>query len=175
MSEKLKIYVAGYECFLPNSTELALNAKNLCEKYGFEALSPILENGNKEERDISLTKEETAKYIFKKNIRLIDRCDIIVANLNNFRGWEPDSGTCFEIGCGYAKGKKLYGFIDDMRPCYEKYIGSIHKDGGLWRDDNGAFFESGCVNLMISGPAKIAQGGLERALQMIKNDLEQGE
>ena len=80
-----------------------------------------------------------------------------------------------KVELGLAKGKKLYGFIDDMRPCYEKYIGSIHKDEGFWRDDNGAFFESGCVNLMISGPAKIAQGGLEQALQMIKKDLEQGE
>ena len=115
------------------------------------------------------------KKIFENNIGFIDKCDILVANINNFRGWEPDSGTCFEIGYAYSKGKKLYCFIDDMRPCYEKYIGSIHKDEGFWRDDNGAFFESGCVNLMISGPAKIAQGGLEQALQMIKKDLEQGE
>ena len=124
---------------MPNGYRLATHAKELCDEYGFEILSPVLGDGNNEDFS-SLTKERTAKKIFENNIGFIDKCDILVANINNFRGWEPDSGTCFEIGYAYSKGKKLYCFIDDMRPCYEKYIGSIHKDEGFWRDDNGAFF-----------------------------------
>ncbi|MCF0115481.1 MAG: hypothetical protein HUJ56_09020, partial [Erysipelotrichaceae bacterium] len=79
------------------------------------------------------------------------------------------------LGYAYSLGKKLYGFMDDTRPCYEKYIGSIHYDEGLWRDDLGAFFESGACNLMMSGPAKIIEGTIKDTLLAIKEDIEKEE
>ncbi len=48
--------------------------------------------------------------IFAGNCKLIDEADIVIANLNPFRGKEPDSGTCFEVGYAYAKGKTVYGY-----------------------------------------------------------------
>ena len=175
MSKKPVIYIAGPECFYPNAMELAKEAIQLCEKYGFEGLSPIMGHPSLPAVDFSNGKKEAAKQIFYKNINLINMCDIVVANLNNFRGWEPDGGTCFEIGYAYTQSKKIYGFMEDTRPCYEKYIGNVHYDAPFWRDDNGAFFESGACNLMISGHAPIIQGGLEDALKKVKADLESQE
>ena len=62
--------------------------------------------------------------------------------------------------------------MKNLRPCYEKYIGGIYQDGAFWRDEQGAFFESGCMNLMVSGHAVIVEGGFERALERAEKDLE---
>ena len=46
------------------------------------------------------------------NVEAIDRCDWIVANLD---GVDVDSGTAAEIGYGFAKGKKIFGYRGDFR------------------------------------------------------------
>ncbi len=171
MNKRPIVYIAGFECFLENGRQLAQQAVELCDKYGFDAISPVLGHPSGKPVDFSQGKQAAAKQIFFNNINYINTCDLIIANLNNFRGWEPDGGTSFELGYGYSQGKKLYGFMDDTRPCYEKYIGSIHKDGTYWRDDNGAFFESGACNLMLSGPSTIVEGTLEDALIRAKADF----
>ena len=171
MNKKPMVYIAGPECFQPNARELAEEALSLCEKYGFEGLSPVIGHPSLPKIDFSQGRPAAAKQIFEKNIKLINMCDLVIANLNNFRGWEPDSGTCFEIGYAYTQGKKMYGFMDDTRPCYEKYIGNVHYDAPFWRDDNGAFFESGACNLMISAHATIAEGNFEDALKKAAEDF----
>ncbi len=172
MSKKT-VYIAGFECFLPDGRERAQRAVALCEKYGWQGISPVLGHESGKEIDFSKGGPRAARQIFQNNINYINLCDIIIANINNFRGWEPDGGTCFELGYAFSQGKKLYAFIDDDRPCYEKYIGSIHKDGPFWRDDNGAFFESGCCNLMISGPARIVRGTFRDALELAVKEREE--
>ena len=171
MNKKPIVYIAGPECFMPNGTELAEKAVKLCEEYGFEGISPVLGHPLGDEIDFSQGKQAAAKQIFFNNIKYIKNCDLVIANINNFRGWEPDGGTCFEIGYAYTQGKPVYGFMDDTRPCYEKYIGNVHYDAPFWRDDNGAFFESGACNLMISGHAQIIEGKFEDALKKAQSDF----
>ena len=171
MSRKPVVYIAGPECFMPDGKERAAAALKLCDELGFEGISPAMGHPLGDEIDFSQGKQCAAKQIFRNNIKFINHCDLIVANMNNFRGWEPDGGTCFEIGYGYSQGKKIYVFMDDTRPCYEKYIGNIHFDGVFWRDDNGAFFESGVINLMISGHATVVEGTFEDALRKAREDF----
>ena len=171
MNKKPVVYIAGPECFMPDGDEKARQALALCEKYGFEGISPALGHPLGKEIDFSQGKQSAAKQIFYNNINYINNCDLVIANVNNFRGWEPDGGTCFELGYAYTQGKKLYGFMADTRPCYEKYIGNIHYDAPFWRDDNGAFFESGACNLMISGPAQIIEGTFEDAIKQAAKDF----
>ena len=54
-------------------------------------------------------KHKIAQEIFVANDKLIDECDIVVANLNLFHGKEADSGTIWEVWLRYAKEK---GFMD---------------------------------------------------------------
>ena len=116
MNKKPKVYIAGPECFFPNSEEIFAANKAICEELGFEPSVAA-------DYDFSSckTKRDTAKVIFEKNIESIKNCDLIVADMNNFRGWEPDSGTSFEIGAGYIWGKKIYVYLDDLRGCGEKF------------------------------------------------------
>ena len=95
-----RIYVAGFDVFYPDWKEKRYFVyQELCSKYGFEM------QAQKAAADEGKTLGER---IFLKNIHYLDNCEYVVANLNTFRGMEPDSGTCFEIGYAYALGKKIY-------------------------------------------------------------------
>lgn len=88
-----KIYIAGFDVFKPNSKEIGQAYKLTCKEYGYEGLYP-LDN----EIDAAWSKEVAREFIYTKNIELIHKADIVIANANPFRGMELDSGTAFEIG-----------------------------------------------------------------------------
>ena len=68
MNKKPVVYIAGPECFRPDGTELAKKAVELCEKYGFEGISPVLGHPLGDEVDFSQGKKSAAKQIFYNNI-----------------------------------------------------------------------------------------------------------
>jgi len=99
-----KIYLAGFDVFYPDAKERFERMKTLCRIAGYEPLVP-LDNEITEGLDI-------AGKIYRVNIDMIENANGIIANLNPFRGTEPDSGTVFEVGYGVAKGKKIVGYTD---------------------------------------------------------------
>ncbi len=130
----LKIYLAGPDVFEQNAIEQGKALKELCRQYGFEGVFP-LDN----EIICDGTPYEVAKTIREANIDLINACDIIMANLNPFRGLEPDSGTVYEVGYATALGKKVYGYAEDRRPMIEH----VHEQQKL--SDNAALCQDGKI------------------------------
>ena len=104
-----KIYLAGFDVFYKDAKERFDKMRKLCKLAGYEALIP-LDNDITEGLGIS-------NRIYKANIAMIEQADGIIANLNAFRGKEPDSGTVFEVGYGVAKNKKIVGYtsIEDWK------------------------------------------------------------
>ncbi len=149
---QLKIYIAGFDVFCEKAAETGKELKGLCAKYGFEGLYP-LDN-----------ECDNARDIFKGNLELINRADIICANLNNFRGEEPDSGTAFEIGYGFAKGKMLFAYRDDVRTLRER-LGEKDENGFLVEDFNLS------VNLMLGCCCTLVKGGFEDCLKQISKNM----
>src|SRR3546814_2572918 len=98
--------------------------KDLCSKYGFNGLYP-LDN----EAPRSLAGSELALWIYRANIALIQKADLVAANMNAFRGAEPDSGTAFEVGYAVALGKPVWAYTDDSRPRVQQ-IPAIRQPGG---------------------------------------------
>lgn len=143
-----KIYIAGYDVFYDNAKEIGDLYKEICKNNGFEGLYPLDNQCN------------NATEIFNSNIYLINNADFVVANLNNFRGLDMDSGTAFELGYAYAKGKKIYGYTKDIRSLREK-IGEKDPAGFTVED-----FKLP-VNLMIGVPAVIVEGGFEDCVKAI--------
>ena len=149
-----RIYVAGFDVFYPDWREKRyLEYRALCAGYGFEM------QAQKAAPDAGKTLGE---QIFLKNIHCIEISDYVVANVNCFRGGEPDSGTCFEIGYAYALGKKIYGYLDDTRTMMEKIGGGTDQDGFLVEN-----FDLP-VNLMLGCSMTLIQGNLEHCLQEIR-------
>ncbi len=152
INQKKKIYIAGFDVFSDDAIKIGNEYKVICESYGFEGLYPL-------DNDL-----EGSKEIFNGNIGLINQCDIIVANLNNFRGQTMDDGTAFELGYGLASGKILYGYIDSDIDMVSK-IGYKDKDG--YNVEN--FGKS--RNLMIAESTTIVEGDFEDCVKRLKLDL----
>jgi nucleoside 2-deoxyribosyltransferase len=95
----MKIYLAGPDVFRPDVLAWAETARAICRRHGFEPLLPV---------DHS---ETSPDRIFQANLDLIRKAQIVVANLDPFRGSEPDPGTAFELGYALALGKKICGYV----------------------------------------------------------------
>ena len=110
-----KIYIAGPDVFEEESVEIGKGYVQLCKKYGYRGQYP-LDNVV----DFNQNKQKIALDIFVANKNMIDESDIVIANLNMFRGKEADSGTVWECGYAFAKGKKVYAYALDRRPMIER-------------------------------------------------------
>jgi nucleoside 2-deoxyribosyltransferase len=162
-----KIYIAGPDVFEPNSIKIGRKYSNLCEKYGFKGLYPLdnVVDFNQEKRKI-------AQDIFKANVELIKQADIIIANLNPFRGKEADSGTIWECGYASALGKKVYGYIAKNL----NYIDTFNEDetkklNGIVVDLDSKTIEDFDyqINLMIAcSVEKLLIGGFEDCLKELE-------
>jgi nucleoside 2-deoxyribosyltransferase len=102
-----RIYLAGFDVFRPDAVEHGRYLKSLCEAHGLEGLYPF-----DNEVPPAATPQQTATLICNANIAMIRRCDAVLANLNLFRGFEPDSGTAFEVGMAVALGKPVWAYFE---------------------------------------------------------------
>ncbi|HBS03783.1 MAG TPA: nucleoside 2-deoxyribosyltransferase [Leptospiraceae bacterium] len=102
-----RIYLAGPEVFLPEPIEEFEGIKSHASRVGFEAFSPF----DSEIKPENLSGLDLARHIYRENIKLIEKCDFILANCNAFRGALVDDGTSFEIGYAAARNKTIYGYI----------------------------------------------------------------
>jgi len=73
---------------------------------GFNVFLPQDDSNNVKDRD------DRQSIIFSKNEAAIDKSDIIVAVVD---GADVDSGTAWEIGYAYARGKPILGLRTDFR------------------------------------------------------------
>jgi nucleoside 2-deoxyribosyltransferase len=96
-----KIYLAGP---LFSLAEQGFNAElaRFLESQGFEVFLPQ----EHEPRD------KTARAIFDMDVAAIDWADMVVACMD---GPDPDSGTAWECGYAYAKGKPIVCYRTDFR------------------------------------------------------------
>lgn len=141
-----RVYLAGWDVFRPDAKEYGERLKVLCSEYGFEGLYP-LDNEFSDPKDI-----------YRGNIDLIKKADFIIANVNPFRGFEPDSGTAFEIGYGAALNKTVIAYTSRQTPMKE------------WvKDENGFSVEDFGfpVNLMLAFGARIVVGTARDALKLL--------
>jgi nucleoside 2-deoxyribosyltransferase len=99
-------YLAGPDVFHPEMAALAAGKRELCKRYGIEGRFP-LDN----ESDLAgLDGRTAAMAIYRANIRLIESCDLLIANLTPFRGVSADAGTVFELGYMAARGKPVAAY-----------------------------------------------------------------
>ena len=160
-----KIYIAGPDVFEKDAVERGERYKKLCQEYGFEGFYP-LDN----EVDFHLGKKEAARQIFEANRKMIDSCDIVIANLNPFRGKESDSGTVWECGYAFAKGKRVYGYMYDTREYLQRFDqNEIKEENGRFYDQNNRVIEdfSHPLNLMLACSVNIIEGAFEDVLKVL--------
>ena len=148
----MKVYIAGPDVFRLDVEAWAASARALCAARGLTALLPI--DGL----------ESTAEGIYRANRTLLASADAMVANLNPWRGAEPDSGTCVEVGIALALDKPVVGYLDELTPMVERV--AVRQSGGRYLDGAGQLVEDFglALNLMLAVPVPLVVGGLAEAL-----------
>ncbi len=146
------IYLAGFDVFAPDAVQRGRQMKQLCAAQGLVGLYPL----DNEAVD--------AQAIFQGNCALIDEADWVIANVNPFRGAEPDSGTCFEVGYAFAKGKKIILYLDDGRTMRQK-LGDADENGFAVEDFGLP------VNLMLACASIVVDGDFSAAVRRLKAEL----
>jgi nucleoside 2-deoxyribosyltransferase len=159
----MKIYLAGPDVFRPDAKQWAEQARELCRRYGFKPLTP-LDHPATEPSDI-----------FQANVDLIKKCQIVVANLNPFRGAEPDSGTTWELGYAAGLDKKLFGYISSGETVVDRVRRIEGQETPLSPtghpiDRHGHHIEDFQLshNLMLAMSVQMVIGGLEECLKAIR-------
>ena len=164
--KKLKIYIAGPDVFEQDSIAIGKRYCELCFQCGYEGLYP-LDNIV----DFNQPKQKIAQDIYIANNRLIDTCDIVIANLNPFRGKEADSGTIWECGYATGLGKKVYGYMDSALSYVDQFSDDEKRvEEGVVVDLDDKMIEDFeyQINLMIAcSVEEIVIGGFEDALNIV--------
>lgn len=169
-SDKPVVYISGAERYDKDSKIIYENMKKLCEKYGLQAYTPAdwAEGVTEIETDCPYTKAANYFDSWQQHIR---NCDAIIANLNDYRGYECSNDVGFECGMAFQLGKKMYGYMDDIRPAKEKIpnLGEARE----YRDMTGASVENFNYpqNLMFSCSMKIIEGSFEHVIEQIAEEI----
>ncbi|GAC1036767.1 hypothetical protein thsps117_15240 [Pseudomonas sp. No.117] len=166
----LRLYLAGPEVFRPDAVAHGERLKALCAAQGCLGLFPL---------DNALPAEltdpgEQAAWIYRANLALIQQADGVLASLDFFRGAEPDSGTCFEVGYAVALGKPVVGYVPEagslaerIRRRHPEQVGTGQLDRQGWTLE-----EFGLpLNLMLAVPATLVVGGPAEALTALRELL----
>lgn len=167
------LYLAGPDIFRPDAVARGEALKRLCARYGFEGLFPLDAQVAGQATGDPL---DTARWIYRADVGLLDAADAVLANLDFFRGAEPDSGTCFEVGYAIARGKPVYGYVPEggnlaerIRRRCPQYLGAdAGTDASGWELE-----EFGLpLNLMLAVPCVVVVGDAETALQRARANLD---
>jgi len=107
LSKKKIIYLAG-PLFTHAELEYNLKLKDMLLNDGFSVFLP-----QEDAEDAAQERErQNQECIFRKCVEGVDTSDLVVAILD---GVDVDSGTAWEIGYAYAKGKPVIGLRTDFR------------------------------------------------------------
>jgi nucleoside 2-deoxyribosyltransferase len=171
-TKQLTAYLAGPDVFRKDALEFFAERKKLCLQHGIQGLSPF---DNEDNFGDELFSKAHSTHVFMGNHNIIGLCDIIIANLIPFRGACVDDGTAWELGCGYAKNKLLYGYT----PFIKYNLPSITEISTLWLNIRNTeypkieSFGNNTVNLMLQESIELSGGKIfstfEECLINIKN------
>lgn len=153
-----RIYLAGPDVFQRDYALHKQRLKDWCAELNLTPLCPG------DDEVTGATKADISRGIFDINMALIESADYVVANVANFRGHEPDSGTVFEIGYAIGRGKKVWCYNTPAQALIEQvpqaepgicHAGMLIEDFGLAR------------NLMLAHACELLEGDVRACLQAV--------
>jgi nucleoside 2-deoxyribosyltransferase len=142
-------YLAGPDVFLPDASAHAARKVEICRRWGLRGLPPL-----NEEAGTAAPELEAWLAIYEKDLAMMQRSDIIIANLTPFAGASADAGTLIEVGWFLGKGKPIFGYSntpENFESRMRRQLGAAQADlsiEGFHLPDNlmivGAVHSGGC-------------------------------
>jgi nucleoside 2-deoxyribosyltransferase len=110
-------YLAGPGVFLPAAREQARRKVAICARHGILGRPPL----NEDIESLGAMPEAAAwRAIFRKDLAIMEGCDIVIANLTPFRGASADAGTLVELGWFLGRGRPVFGYSNTALPFAER-------------------------------------------------------
>lgn len=164
------VYLAGPERFEADALEQYREMKALGDRLGLRVIVPTDAAGALPETPADDPYTRAYQTFWRQQQHVRD-CDILIANLNDFHGWEPDSDTAFECGMAFGLGKKLYGFLDSGARMIDR-IPNLGPEKE-YRDICGCNAENFDypINLMFASSMTLLQGTFANALERAAREL----
>jgi len=161
LPRRLRVYLAGFDVFRRDALEHGARLVAACAEFGLEGVYPL-----DKQAPADLDGPRKAAWIYRANIESIRTSDIVMANVNDFRGpGEPDSGTAFETGYAAALGKEIWAYASDTRALIER-VPSLPDAQGRVCERGYLVEDFGLpVNLMIACAARLVQGDARACLE----------
>jgi nucleoside 2-deoxyribosyltransferase len=164
------IYIAGPECFYPDGFTYLASMRREAEYYGFRVTLPNDNPLKTDQEDL----QKNADAIFENCKKSMSVSTAIIADLETFRGAEPDGGTVYEIGMAYALGLRCYAYTRDKRDAVHKYQGSVLEDGNIYdRDGRLLPYPELPFSPCIVGSSKIIEGDFGDCLKLLMTDIDE--
>ena len=168
ISEKPVIYLSSPDRYSADAETIFKPICDYCIKKGLYPTIPYIpESGFEKKWEDPY---ERAYQVFLKNLENVCNADIVLGNLNDFHGWEPESDTSFECGMAFQLGKYLYGYMDDIRIMRER-VPNLGPDYE-WRDICGCNTENFNypLNLMFSSSMRSITDSVYEVIDKISDD-----
>jgi len=166
------VYVSASDRDDTGAKERYEELRKLFDSYGYDAIFPTDDAPGIE--NIETDDPYTRAYnIFDRYTQHVRNCDIILLDLNDYRGgFEPNTDVAFEAGYAYVLGKKMYGFMNDIGPMVNRIPNTPTETDT--RDFNGMNVENfeAPLNLMFGASVMLLDGSFEDIIQGIKKDSE---
>jgi nucleoside 2-deoxyribosyltransferase len=122
-------YLAGPDVFLPNAVEHAARKVAICQRFGFRGLPPLNQGVETAANEL-----KAWQAIFEKDIAMMERSDIIIANLTPFGGASADAGTLIEVGWFLGRSKPIFGHSntrDNFESRMRRQLGDDYAELGI--------------------------------------------
>lgn len=157
------LYLAGFDVFRRDALERGAELKRLCQAHGMRGLYPF---DNEVAADLPAV--QRAASICQANLQMIRQADALLANLELFRGHEPDSGTVFEVGFAVALGKPVWAYFEPAGAMRQWMPGDAEG-----RDGDGFLIEDFGLprNLMLACSWAGCSASVEEALPALRDYL----
>ena len=122
-------YLAGPDVFLPHAVAHAATKVEICRRWGLRGLPPLNEDAS-----TAATGLEVWQAIYEKDLAMMAKSDIIIANLTPFAGASADAGTLIEVGWFLGKGKPIFAYSntpESFESRMRRQLGTEHADLGI--------------------------------------------
>jgi len=145
MTTNPKAYLAGPDIFRSDAPRFGEDLVRRCAEIGIDGIFPI----NPDELPPS-------QVIYAEDIEMLDGCDMMIANMEPFRGPSMDVGTAFEMGYAVRAGIPIFGYSSKAREPYSQRVATTVEANGRTVDDRGMAVEDFGLtdNLMVVVPLR---------------------
>ncbi|MBO0476137.1 nucleoside 2-deoxyribosyltransferase [Vagococcus sp. DIV0080] len=111
--------------------------------------------------------QEWLSDLLETNMSRINQAQLVIGDLNDYRGFECSNDVAFECGYAFQSGKTLYGYMEDTTPMIDRIPNTLID--GKYKDPAGRDVENFDypINLMFACSMDIVEGQLEDIVNIL--------